>query len=327
MKIPGNIKLISAPWARWVIYALVLAALLYHFGPRFMYGGATNGFDLSNSLVPADQIHHGGPSRDGIPAIDRPRFVRASHADFLSDQDRVLGISRNGNQKAYPIKILNYHEIVNDTFDDEAIVISYCPLCGSGMAFVASIDGTVRDFGVSGLLYNSDVLLYDRETSSLWSQIMMQAVTGPMRGTHLQQIVMSHTTWAAWRGLHPNTQVLSTNTGWRRNYDKSPYSGYADSVDLYFPVSSMDHRYHPKEWVIGVAVGDNHKAYPFAELSQLPGDLEDRVGGQDLRIQFDTENRTGRVFNTRGDELPSTAAYWFAWRAFHPDTEVYTYPD
>ncbi len=121
-----------------------------------------NGFVLDDSLVPSREILSGGPPRDGIPSIDRPRFVVAEEADlFVGDRDRILGISRNGVAKAYPIAILNYHEIVNDSFGDEPIVVTYCPLCGTGMAFGAAIAGERRIFGVSGLLYNSDVLLYD----------------------------------------------------------------------------------------------------------------------------------------------------------------------
>ena len=299
---------------------------LSHGAARPLYADSSNGFDLSHALVPEEQIFHGGPARDGIPAIDRPRFVAAEEADYLDDRDRVLGIDRNGVRKAYPIKILNYHEIVNDTFDREAIVVTYCPLCGTGMAFIASVDGAVRDFGVSGLLYNNDVLLYDRQTESLWSQLMQQAITGPMRGRHLQQIVMSHTSWRDWRQRYPDTRVLSPETGFRRDYQRSPYAGYATSEHLYFPLTRLDRRYHPKELVIGLTLGDSHKAYPFIELSRSAGDLHDRFAGRALRIRYDAEHRSGAVYDAQGEEIPTTISYWFAWQAFHPDTEVYESP-
>ena len=137
-----------------------------------------NGFNLTNLLIPSNEIKHGGPPRDGIPAINQPKYAKADATDFLHDDDYVLGVYQNDIAKAYPIRILNYHEIVNDLFDETAIAITYCPLCGSGVAILADIDGTRFSFGVSGLLYNSDVLLYDRETESLWSQLMGKAVSG-----------------------------------------------------------------------------------------------------------------------------------------------------
>jgi len=326
VKPPRNNKLLTSPWVAWKIYPILVAALLYYIAPSALYAASDNGFDLNHSLIPVTQIHHGGPARDGIPAIDRPRFIPASQAAYLQDRDRVLGINRNGVSKAYPIRILNYHEIVNDQFGEEAIVVTYCPLCGTGMAFIASVDGSVRDFGVSGLLYKNDVLLYDRETESLWSQLMKQAVTGPMRGVRLQQVVMSHTTWADWRRRYSDTLVLSTDTGVRRDYQRSPYAGYASSEDVYFPIGNIDRRYHPKELVIGVSLGNRGKAYPFVELSRTGGKLLDSYSNRKILIQFDAENRSGAVFDADGEEIPSTISYWFAWQAFHPDTEVYTAP-
>lgn len=286
--------------------------------------GATrdNGFDLRDTLIPARQIHHGGPPRDGIPAIDRPRFIYADKAS-LRDRDLVLGVAIGGSAKAYPIRIMNYHEIVNDRVGDEPVAITYCPLCGTGMAFSARIGGTIRSFGVSGLLYNSDVLLYDRESESLWSQIMRKAVSGPMKGTLLKQLPLSHTTWRDWRHRHPATLVLSGNTGHVRNYARSPYRGYARSGRVWFPVAHRDNRYHPKELVIGINVAGKSKVYPFAELAKHGSTLLDRFGGEQLRIEFDAANRTGRIFRSSGQELPSIIAFWFAWIAFHPDSEVY----
>jgi hypothetical protein len=314
-------------WMRRVIYPLLVAGFSCYVGLNHLYAGPTNDFDLSDSLVPAAEIHHGGPARDGIPAIDRPVFIAAGEADFLHDDDSVLGIDRNGVRKAYPVRILDYHEIINDRFGHESLVVSYCPLCGTGMAFIAAVDGTVHRFGVSGLLYNNDVLLYDRETDSLWSQLMRQAISGPLRGSHLQQIAMSHTRWGDWRRRHPDTRVLSTDTGFHRDYQRSPYAGYERSDTLYFPLrNAVDPRYHPKERVIGLTVNGASKAYPFAELSRTDGELSDRFAGQDLRISFDAENRTGRVFAADGSELPTTISYWFAWQAFHPDSRVYMAP-
>lgn len=311
--------------------------------PRLVIGGAlalmtgfasshamaavfTNGFDLSETSIPREQIRHGGPTKDGIPAIDEPRFLDPGEADFLAPGDRVMGVAYNGVAKAYPIKILNYHEIVNDTFDGEPVVVTYCPLCGTGMTFSAEIDGQSASFGVSGLLYNSDVLLYDRRTESLWSQIMGEAVSGPLVGTRLEDLPASHTTWRDWRERHPDSLVLSTRTGYSRNYTRSPYEGYGNSKEVWFPVSNTDPRYHPKEQVVGLELDGRTKAYPFAELSKRDTPFTDRVAGREVTVHFDATNRTGRVLDQDGDELPTVIAYWFAWAAFHPNTAVFEAP-
>ncbi|HSG05403.1 MAG TPA: DUF3179 domain-containing protein, partial [Nitrospiria bacterium] len=185
------------------------------------------GFDLSRSSIPKEDILPGGPPKDGIPALDNPKFLKAGKAALLNSGDRVLGFSGKGEAKAYPIKILNWHEVVNDTVGGKPVVITYCPLCGTGMAFDPVVKGEHFTFGVSGLLYQSDVLMYDRQTDSLWSQILQEAVTGKMMGTRLTLLPLIHTTWEEWRKEHPNTLVLSTDTGYSRNYRRDPYEGYA----------------------------------------------------------------------------------------------------
>ena len=286
-----------------------------------------NGFDLSESLVPADQIHHGGPPKDGIPAIDRPQFVSASRADFLEPDDAVLGIMHRGDARAYPIRILNWHEVVNDRIGGQPVAITYCPLCGSGVAFVAEQGDTVLNFGVSGLLYNSDVLLYDRATQSLWSQLMGRAVSGRMKGSVLTALPLAHTTWADWRTLYPATQVLTRDTGHGRAYDRDPYAGYAEQDTLYFPVAFRSAGFHPKERVLGVSLGDATKAYPFAELHKAPAVFEDTLDGRRISIRFDKRAERAQAYDADGAPIAATTLYWFAWYAFHPDTAVYHAPE
>ena len=150
-----NFTLIESRWARWILYPIFFIIISYLLsGYSF---SNDNGFDLTESLIPADQIHHGGPPRDGIPSIDQPHFVKAENAHFLKPNDRILGLAYKGIARAYPIKILNYHEIVNDNIHQQAIIISYCPLCGSGMAFKTKMNQNDNTFGVSGLLYNSEI--------------------------------------------------------------------------------------------------------------------------------------------------------------------------
>lgn len=285
-----------------------------------------NGFNLVGALVPEDEILSGGPPRDGIPAVNTPKFVNAVKVRFLQPTDRVLGIVHKGVAKAYPVSILNWHEIVNDTFADEPIVVTYCPLCGTGIAYYARVGGQVLRFGVSGLLYNSDMLLYDRQTESLWSQIRKQAVSGIMKGERLQSIPLIHTSWADWKQRHPDSLVLSTDTGNPRDYTRSPYAGYEQSRTLYFSVSERDQRYHPKEWVLGVEIDGHLKAYPFVELEKSSGLVRDTLGGQKITVKYDRRHRTAVAITDNGDVLPTITAYWFAWYAFYPMTEIYQAP-
>ncbi len=322
MPIRLKIMTIRTLTIHWVIYP-VLTILIYSLFQNLTAAETINGFDLSDTLIPNEEIFHGGPPRDGIPAIDKPDFITVKEVNFLEENDRILGVERNGIRKAYPVRILDYHEIVNDQFGSEAIVISYCPLCATGMAFDATINDEKLSFGVSGLLYNSDVLLYDRNTGSLWSQIMSQAISGSLKGEKLDQIPLTHTTWADWSKQFPDSLILSTDTGFQRDYTRSPYSDYANSNDLYFKVKNFDRRYHPKEFVIGISIGDQHKTYPFIELSKTKNKLIDKFADQELRIEYDVVNRTGKILDADGQELPTTIAYWFAWMAFHPDAEVY----
>lgn len=284
-----------------------------------------NGFVLDQGLIPPQQIFKGGPAKDGIPAIDKPEFINARDAGFLQAGDRILGIEINGIAKAYPVNILNWHEIVNDSIDDSAFTITYCPLCGTGMAFISDVNGQILNFGVSGLLYNSDVLLYDRESESLWSQILGKAVTGKYKGTKLSMLPLNHTTWSDWKRHHPSTRVLSKNTGYSRNYDKDPYKGYESSRNLYFPVlNKAPARYHPKEKVLGLMVGDTYKAYPFIELNKHDKSrFTNSVNGKTFIVHWNRNEQAGYITNDEGTLVPVIQAYWFAWYAFHPSTLVF----
>ncbi|MCP5090080.1 MAG: DUF3179 domain-containing protein [Gammaproteobacteria bacterium] len=283
-----------------------------------------NGFDLSDASVPVNEIRKTGVRRDGIPSIDKPRFLAAEDADFLEDDDRVIGVYRNGLAKAYPIRILDHHEVVNDEFASEAILVTYCPLCYTGMVFSAQASDFGLEFGVSGLLYNSDVLLYDRRTGSLWSQIMSTAIAGPLKGMMLPAVPASHTTWRHWRARHPETAVLSTGTGYRRDYRRSPYLDYSRSGKLMFPVKERSAQFPNKSLVLGISMGKVNRAYPFEELRKNAADVfEDVIGGKPVTIEWSNEDDFARVLDANGEELRSVIAYWFAWYAFHPDTEIF----
>src|SRR5918996_1160596 len=185
---------------------------------------AQNEFDLSNSLIPRNEMLPGGPPRDGILAIDQPRFIRLAEVNFLRDEDRILSAKIDNELRAYPLRILAWHEIVNDQIGDRAIAVTYCPLAGAGLVFDRQVNARKLSFGVSGRLYPSDLIMYDRETESLWPQIAMKAVSGAQAGAELRWLPSEHMTWRAWREAHPDGKVLSTRTGHARDYSESAYT-------------------------------------------------------------------------------------------------------
>lgn len=304
------------------LVGILLGVVVYKYAAS---AGSSNGFDLSNVTLPREEILHGGPPRDGIPALSDPKMIPPGEAEYLEPTDRIVGVTLKGQSRAYPIAILNWHEIVNDDIDGQRFAVTYCPLCGTAVAFDATIDGTPTDFGVSGLLYNSDVLLYDRDTESLWSQILSQSISGARVGTKLTPIPISHTTWRDWREKHPDTLVLSDDTGHFRDYQRDPYAGYEESRYTYFAVNNeAPDNYHPKEIVVGLGVDDVYKAYPFIELDkQGKSRFSDSVNGTRFNFDWDSENRSITITNTTGQQVAGIQGFWFAWFAFHPDTEVF----
>lgn len=282
------------------------------------------GFDLARHSVPPEQILSGGPPKDGIPALLDPRFVTAKDAArFLQPDDRILGLSTEDAARAYPLRILTWHEVVNDTLRERPVVVTYCPLTGSAVVFERTIEGRPGTFGVSGLLYQSNVLLYDRETESLWSQLGGAAVAGVRTKTPLRVVPASVTTWGVWRRDHPRTLVLSPDTGFPRDYAVDPYAGYHVSSRVMFPVARSDDRLPAKARVFGLADGDDAVAYPLSILKQA-GIVQDRLAGRDVTIDYDLEGGAVRARATSSkEELPGVEVYWFAWAAFHPESRIW----
>lgn len=286
-------------------------------------GNIINGFNLSNAIIPISEVRSGGPPRDGIPAIDDPQFLPAARVDFLRDEDVVISFSAGAKTRAYPLRILVWHEIVNDEFEGQAIAVTYCPLCGTAMVFNRDIGSRTLTFGVSGLLYHSDVLMYDRQTESLWSQLMMRAVSGPLVGTQLPWFASEHLTWTAFRQKYPDGEVLSTKTGHGRDYARQPYEGYEQRPDTLFPVPHIRNELPNKEWVIGIIIGTEPKAYPVAAL---PPDqaVSDLVGGQEIQIAYDPLKKQPTVVQADSQQpVPYVMVYWFAWQAFYPETSLW----
>jgi len=262
---------------------------------------------------------------DFQPTLDQPKFIAAKDAHYLKPADRILGIQINGKSKAYPIAILNWHEIVNDNINGSQFSITYCPLCGTGVAFSSKVTDKTLDFGVSGLLYNSDVLLYDRQTESLWSQIKSQAISGELAGQKLTRLPISHTSWSNWLETHPETVVMSDQTGYSRDYSRDPYSGYENSRATYFQVTNKaPDYYHPKERVLGLEINNSYKAYPFSEIDKAnTAQLTDNFAGKTFTIHWDKKNQQASITSSSGKEMMAIEGFWFAWFAFHPETEVF----
>ncbi len=306
--------------------ALALVAL---FGAALASAAATgppvkNGFVLDPTEIAVEEILAGGPPRDGVPALDHPAYVAADAAPWPDDA-MVIGVVSGGASRAYPIAILDWHELVNDSLGGRPILVSYCPLCGTGIVFDRRLGDAARTFGVSGLLYRSDLLLYDRETESLWSQISSQAVTGASRGQRLTLVRSRMQRWRTWRELHPDTTVLTRATGHRRNYGRSPYGDYATSSRLMFPVA-VDRRYHPKTLTLGLRVpGVAARAYPSVELIRSGGRVEESFQGHRVQVSFDAVEKSFEV--SAPQEVEVVEGFWFAWAAFHPETSVFVSPE
>jgi hypothetical protein len=205
-----------------------------------------------------------------------------------------------------------------DTINGKPILVTYCPLCGTAMIFDRKVGGKVRAFGVSGLLYQSDVLMYDREDESLWSQLKMEAVSGPLSGAELEWLASEHLNWKAWKAKYPKGEVLSTDTGHRRNYGGKAYAAYFDSPETAFPVPRHREELPDKEWVVGVVTDDQAIAFPLARLQKNPEIKKDGVS-----LKFDPASGLASATDKDGKELPTVTVFWFAWQAFYPQTTLW----
>ena len=243
--------------------------------------------DFSKRSVPYAEIFSGGVPRDGIPPLDNPNFTTVAAADqWLEAQEPVIAFELNGAAKAYPLQILTWHEIVNDTVGGVPVVATFCPLCNSAIVFERTLGGVVYDFGVSGKLRNSDLIMWDRQTESWWQQLTGAAIVGELTGQQMRLLPSSIVAWQDFKAAYPDAAVLSRDTGYRRNYGANPYVGY-DRVDqppfLFF--GRQDDRLLPMERVAALTVGDAAAAFPFA-LLEREGVVHYRVGGQDLAVFF-----------------------------------------
>lgn len=279
-------------------------------------------FDLRNPTIKLSELRGGGPRKGGIPAITKPRIVFTKHDKFIKDTDIVIGVVVKGKARAYPISILNWHEIVNDFIWGKSITVTWCPLTASGIVFERKIDGKVLEFGVSGLLYNSNLVMYDKETESLWPQLSLGAVTGKFSNHRLKIIPSIVITWGEWLEMHPNTQLSSQKTGFIRRYEQDPYIEYHKSPSAMFKLKNADKRLPQKAMVIGIRIGNTAKAYPMSVAKGKNVIIDDVIEGQKIKIHFNSK-KTAYMYNKEGELLPAIRTYWFAWSNFNKDTLIF----
>lgn len=279
-------------------------------------------FDLSRNLVQLDKFLSGGPKKDGIPALFKSEFIPAKDATYLEKDDLVIGIHLKGQAKAYPLRVLNWHEIVNDKIADKPIAVSWCPLTRSAIIFDAKVGRELINFGVSGLLYQNNLVMYDQNSDSLWPQLQLGAVTGKFSKKKLSIVPSVVTTWGQWSKDHPESLVLSLKTGFVRNYNYDPYISYQQSPSVMFPMDEIDQRLEPKSFVLGLIVDGVAKAYPIELVEKKATPIKDIIAGKTISIQR-KEDGTIYAVDQQGNLLPATLMYWFAWSVFNKNTLIW----
>jgi hypothetical protein len=279
--------------------------------------------DGTRYLVHPSRIQSGGPPKDGIPSIDEPRFVTVGDADaWIGDDELVLGIIYKGVKRVYPLQILVWHEIVNDTIAGDPLLITYCPLCGTGIAYHRTIDGQAVEFGTTGRLFNSNLVMYDRATDTWWTQIDGKAIVGELTGRELTEVSIDTVTWGEWKPAHPDSQVLSRQTGYTRAYGRDPYGSYYEDTYLLFGVEVENNRIHPKTVIFGIEIDGKYKAYMEDDVVAT-APFEDTVSETTVRVERDPAGIVTFTDTTTGQEIVKERGFWFSWYAFHPDTDLY----
>ena len=338
-------------------YALFKAALYQGVDPRFR-----EYFDRNPAVtIRLDEIRWGGVRRDGIPPLKDPKMIPVGEADYLDDSDIVFGIEVNGDARAYPKRILAWHEMFKDTVGGRPVNGVYCTLCGSMILYSTQVDGVHHELGTSGFLYRSNKLMYDHATRSLWSTLAGAPVVGPLvgRGIELQRLYVVTSTWGGWRARHPETRVLSLDTGHRRDYGEGvAYRDYFSHDRLMFTVPRTDGRLNNKDEVLTLrGSGDSNKQLAISAdfLARNPVH-HDALGDVALVVLTD-DGGANRVYATKGlrfaswdgehrvtdehqntwqvtesaliaeddhrlDRLPAHRAFWFGWFAVYPETRL-----
>jgi len=283
-------------------------------------------FNLKNLTVPLKKILRGPQPKDGIRALTKPLASPVADTSFLEPGSRVVGVTVDGASRAYPINVLNWHEVINDHLGQTDLVITYCSLCDGVTVLDRRLDGKTYEFGVSGLIYESNMLLYDRTDQALWSQITSSAISGPQAKRALRHIDgWELTTLGAWRATHPVSTVVNFKTREDHPYSSDPHRAYfaTDKLDARYQDVPTDARLRNKARIIGVKYGALVRAYPIDSLKAAgQANVLDQIGGKPVEIAIDTT--TGAVRIVRVPEAAVvTHTFWFAWAALFPQTEVY----
>lgn len=322
--------------------------------PRFLRFLAPAVAEPETLRVRLEEITWGGVAVDGIPSLDDPKLIAAAEAGYLRDEDLVFGVEINGDARAYPLRIMGWHEMFNETIGGVPVALAYCTLCGAGILFETRVEG--RDapfvFGSSGFLYRSNKLMFDRETDSLWNQFTGEPVVGPLVGSGIRLKIrpVTITSWARWRARQPETRVLSLNTGYSRDYGSGVvYRDYFASPNLMFPALVDQTRLKQKDYVFGIRTFGAAKAWPVAAFGEGRV-INDRVGQQEVVLIGDARTRSVRAYaregrsfeagvdrgrlsgpgglwrleeealvgpdGTRLPRVPGHVAYWFAWDGY-----------
>ncbi len=297
-----------------------------------------------------EEIAWGGVYKDGIPSLDNPTLISASDASYLRDDDLVFGVSINGDTRAYPLRIMGWHEMFNEVIGGIPVALAYCTLCGSGILFETQVAGRRKPFvfGSSGFLYRSNKLMFDRETHSLWNQYTGKPVVGPLvdSGIELKQRPVVITTWDSWKTSHPDTRALSLNTGHRRNYGSGVvYREYFASSELMFPAQVDQSQHRQKDYVFAIRQFGAARAWPLDAFTRTRV-INDAIANRPLVLIGNPDRRTVRAYERAGHrftaadgglvdeagrkwtlteemligpdgtQLPRVAghiSYWFAW--------------
>jgi len=293
--------------------------------------------DFARHTVPLREFQSGGPGKDGIPALDRPHFVRTAEASFLRQREPVIALTLAGRARAYPLQILTWHEIVNDVVAGVPVAVTFCPLCNTAIAFDRRVEGRTLSFGTTGNLRNSDLVMYDRQTESWWQQFGGDGVVGRYAGTRLRTLPARIVAWRSFRAQHPDGFVLSRNTGYSRPYGENPYAGYDDvSSPPFFPTRNAgDKRLPPKERVVFLERGGSAVAIPFSTLAKKR-QVEVTLAGHRFEVRWQGgvssaldsgEIASGRdvgaaqVFE-QGRPTTFSEPFWFAVAAFRPHVQI-----
>jgi hypothetical protein len=271
--------------------------------------------DWSMTTIDLSELRRGlsaADPRDGIPPIDEPKLVTVAEASaWLDDREPVALAAAGGVARAYPLRILTWHEVVNDELGGVAVAVTYCPLCNSAVGFEREADGQVLRFGVSGLLRNSDLVMWDRQTESLWQQITGEAIVGELAGKQLAFVPVTIVSWKTFREQYPDATVLSRETGFERSYGINPYDFYDSSSRPFLYSGEVDDRYPAMERVLAVVVNETNKAYPFSLIS-AEGVANDEVAGEPIVVFWGDEDTASALSDPQiaeGRAVGTGAAY------------------